>query len=117
MNHRGWGRPLDKTHSGLPYPAMRGDYQLYNAACVIMALSCLAGRFPVKMADIRTGLLGAVLPGRFQTLPGRPVRVLEFAHNVQAFKALAPTLTAKVVRGRTTAVCGMLHDKPIAAAL
>lgn len=110
-------RTLDKKHSGLPYPAMRGDYQLYNAACVIMALSCLAGRFPVKMADIRTGLLGAVLPGRFQTLPGRPVRVLDVAHNVQAVKALARTLTAQVVPGRTIAVCGMLHDKPIAAAL
>jgi len=110
-------RALDKMHSGLPYPAMRGDYQLYNAACVIMALSCLAGRFPVKMADIRSGLLNAVLPGRFQTLPGRPVRVLDVAHNVQAVRALARNLTAQVVPGRTIAVCGMLHDKPIAEAL
>ena len=110
----GWTwRALDKQHSGLPYPAMRGDYQLYNAACVIMALSCLAGRFPVKMADIRAGLLNAVLPGRFQTLPGRPVRVLDVAHNAQAAKALARTLSAQVVPGRTIAVCGMLHDKPI----
>ncbi len=110
-------RALDKMHSGLPYPAMRGDYQLYNAASTIMALSCLAGRFPVKMADIRSGLLGAVLPGRFQTLPGRPVRVLDVAHNAQAVRALARTLTAQVVPGRTIAVCGMLHDKPIVEAL
>jgi dihydrofolate synthase/folylpolyglutamate synthase len=107
-------RALDKKHAALPYPAMRGDYQLYNAACVIMALSCLVGRFPVKMADIRAGLLNAVLPGRFQTLPGRPVRVLDVAHNVQAARALARTLNAQVVPGRTIAVCGMLHDKPIA---
>jgi len=106
-------RALDKKHYGLPYPAMRGEYQLYNAASAIMALSCLAGRFPVKMADIRTGLLNAVLPGRFQTLPGHPVRVLDVAHNVQAVRALANTLTAQVVPGRTIAVCGMLHDKPI----
>ena len=110
----GWTwRALDKMHAGLPYPAMRGDYQLYNAACVLMALDCLAGRFPVTMADIRAGLLNAVLPGRFQTLPGRPVRVLDVAHNVQAAEALARTLHAQVVPGRTIAVCGMLHDKPI----
>jgi len=110
----GWTwRALDKMHAGLPYPAMRGDYQLYNAACMLMALDCLAERFPVTMADIRAGLLNAVLPGRFQTLPGRPVRVLDVAHNVQAAEALARTLRAQVVPGRTIAVCGMLHDKPI----
>ena len=110
----GWTwRALDKMHTGLPYPAMRGDYQLYNAASAIMALSCLAARFPLKMADIRAGLLNAVLPGRFQTLPGRPVRVLDVAHNAQAAKALARTLQAQVVPGKTIAVCSMLHDKPI----
>ena len=110
----GWTwRALDKLHAGLPYPAMRGDYQLYNAASAIMALSCLAARFPLKMADIRAGMLNAVLPGRFQTLPGQPLRVLDVAHNAQAAKALARTLQAQVVPGKTIAVCGMLHDKPI----
>ncbi len=110
----GWTwRALDKMHAALPYPAMRGDYQLYNAASAIMALSCLAARFPLKMADIRAGLHNAVLPGRFQTLPGRPLRVLDVAHNAQAAKALARTLQAQVVPGKTIAVCGMLRDKPI----
>ena len=110
----GWTwRALDKLHTGLPYPAMRGDYQLYNAASAIMALSCLAARFPLKMADIRAGMLNAVLPGRFQTLPGQPLRVLDVAHNAQAARALARTLQAQVVPGKTIAVCGMLRDKPI----
>lgn len=110
----GWTwRALDKLHTGLPYPAMRGDYQLYNAASAIMALSCLTARFPLKMVDIRAGMLNAVLPGRFQTLPGQPLRVLDVAHNAQAAKALARTLQAQVVPGKTIAVCGMLRDKPI----
>ena len=110
----GWNwRALDKMHAGLPYPAMRGDYQLFNAASAIMALSCLAEQFPLKMADIRAGLVNAVIPGRFQTLPGRPVRVLDVAHNVQAARALGRTLQEQVVPGKTIAVCGMLHDKPI----
>ena len=114
----GWTwRAGDRVIAGLPHPAMRGDYQLYNAACVLMALDCLAGRFPVKNADIRAGLLNAVLPGRFQTLPGRPIRVLDVAHNPQAAEALARTLRAQPVAGRTIAVCAMLRDKPIAEVL
>ncbi len=101
------------VRAGLPVPAMRGDYQLQNAACVLMALACLDARFPVKAADIRAGLL-TVLPGRFQTLPGNPVRVFDVAHNPQAAAVLADTLRAQGVAGKTIAVCGMLRDKAIA---
>ena len=114
----GWSwRAGEKVIAGLPHPAMRGDYQLRNAACVLAALDCLAVRLPVKIADIRAGLLNAVLPGRFQTLPGRPIRVLDVAHNPQAAEALARTLRAQPVAGRTIAVCAMLRDKPIAEVL
>ncbi|MDH4133344.1 MAG: bifunctional tetrahydrofolate synthase/dihydrofolate synthase, partial [Gammaproteobacteria bacterium] len=110
----GWTwRHRDSVRPGLPVPAMRGDYQFQNAACVLMALACIADRFPVKTADIRAGLL-TTLPGRFQTLPGSPVRVFDVAHNPQAAGALAETLRVQPVPGRTIAVCGMLRDKSIA---
>jgi dihydrofolate synthase/folylpolyglutamate synthase len=101
----------------LPYPALRGDYQLYNAACALMALETLGAIMPVTQNDIRAGLLNAVIPGRFQTLPGVPVRVLDVAHNIEAAQALAATLAAQPVTGRTLAVVGMLKDKPMAAVL
>ncbi len=106
-----------RTRAALPYPAMRGDYQLYNASGVLMALELLAPRFTVSQADVRAGLQQAVLPGRFQTLPGAPVRVLDVAHNPQAAHALAATLEAQKVTGRTLAVAGMLRDKPMADVL
>lgn len=110
----GWTwRRGSRLHAGLPHPSMRGDYQLDNAACVLMALDCLAARFPVSTGAIREGLTQAVLHGRFQTLPGRPLRVLDVAHNVEAAQALARTLRAQTVPGRTLAVCAMLRDKPI----
>jgi len=110
----GWTwRSVDTSYGGLPYPAMRGHYQLYNASAAFMALDLIADRFPVTVADRRAGLTQAILPGRFQTLPGRPVRVFDVAHNVQAAEALARTLSAQVIPGRTIAVCGMLRDKPI----
>ncbi len=106
-------RSRAQRRAGLPYPAMRGAYQLYNASGVLMALELLAARFPVTQADVRAGLLTAVLPGRFQTLPGLPVRVLDVAHNPQAAEALAAALRAQRVTGKTYGVVGMFKDKPI----
>lgn len=102
-----------RLHAGLPYPALRGDYQLYNAASALMALDCLVDRFPVTQGNIREGLISAVIPGRFQVLPGRPVCVLDVAHNAQAARSLAATLRQQRVKGRTLAVIGMLKDKDI----
>lgn len=99
--------------AALPIPAMRGTAQLRNAACALMALDVLRERFPVTQANVRAGLLEAVLPGRFQTLPGRPVRVLDVAHNAEAATVLAANLRAQPLSGRTLAVCGMLSDKPV----
>lgn len=107
-----WRSPT-QLRAGLPHPAMRGEYQLRNAAAALMALECVRERLPVTQADVRNGLLQAQLPGRFQTLPGLPVRVLDVAHNAEAAQALAATLHAQAVPGQTLAVFGVLRDKPI----
>ncbi|MHB8454136.1 MAG: bifunctional tetrahydrofolate synthase/dihydrofolate synthase [Acidiferrobacterales bacterium] len=116
----GWTWRSASVHgvrSALPYPAMRGDYQLYNASGVLMALELLAPRFPVTQGQVRSGLLDAILPGRFQTLPGVPRRILDVAHNAQAAHAFAATLSSQKVAGSTLAVVGMLKDKPMAEVL
>ena len=111
----GWHwRNHGRVRTGLPLPALRGDYQLLNAAGVLMALELLADRFPVAQTNIRDGLLNAVVPGRFQVLPGRPTRVLDVGHNPHAARALAATLRQQPVRGRSIAVFGMLQDKDAA---
>ena len=106
-------RHAGRVRSALPFPAMRGDYQLNNAAGVLMALETLADRYPVTQAQVRSGLLNAVLPGRFQTLPGAPLRVLDVAHNLQAIESLIANLRRQPTAARTIAVCGMLKDKPL----
>ena len=107
-----WG-PRGKR-GALPYPALRGARQLANAAAAIAALDCLRERLPVAMNDIRSGLLQAENPGRFQVLPGRPVVILDVAHNPQAARVLAESLSAMKISGRTLAVFAMLRDKDIA---
>jgi len=102
------------ARSGLAYPALRGAKQLANAACAIAALDSLRERLPLGMQDIRRGLAAIELPGRFQVLPGRPVVVLDVAHNPEAAAVLAEGLAGMGEYRRTLAVIGMLRDKNIA---
>ena len=100
---------------GLPYPALRGRYQLDNAAACITVLDCLREQLPVSAQDVRNGFTQVALPARFQVLPGRPLVVFDVAHNPQAARALAANLQLLPQGGATIAVCGILKDKDIAA--
>lgn len=102
------------SRHGLPHPVLRGAHQLANASACIAALDTLRERLPVTMDDIRSGLLEAESPGRFQVLPGRPAIILDVAHNPAAASALAATLREMHGPGRTLAVFAMLRDKDIA---
>ena len=98
---------------GLPHPALRGTYQLGNAATVLAVLDLLRDRLHVSAGAIRDGLLGVQLQGRFQVLPGRPAIVLDVAHNPHAARALAATLGTMGYFPETLAVFGMLADKDV----
>jgi dihydrofolate synthase/folylpolyglutamate synthase len=102
---------------GLPLPALRGSYQLANAATALTALDALRDRLPVGMGAVREALVGIELPGRFQVLPGRPVTVLDVAHNPQAACAFADNLAAMGFHPRTLAVFGIMADKDIDAVI
>ncbi|HEY5603743.1 MAG TPA: bifunctional tetrahydrofolate synthase/dihydrofolate synthase [Gammaproteobacteria bacterium] len=98
---------------GLPMPVLRGDMQLHNAASALMVVQLLEARFPVNNAGIRTGLLTATQPGRFQVIPGKVTMVVDVAHNPQAAQALAVTLQQMPCRGKTHAVFGVMKDKDV----
>jgi dihydrofolate synthase/folylpolyglutamate synthase len=95
----------------LPWPALRGAYQLANASAAIEALQQLKNRLPVTPDNIRAGLLETAVPGRFQVLPGWPAVILDVAHNPHAARALAENLRAMPCSGTTIAVFAMLSDK------
>lgn len=101
------------TRTGLPYPALRGAYQLRNASAALAALDELREQLPLTMNDIRAGLVTVELPGRFQVLPSRPLVILDVAHNPHAAANLAVNLKAMPRLGKTFAVFGMLADKDI----
>ena len=99
---------------GLPFPALRGAYQLNNAATVLATIDLLRGALPVRGGALREGLLTVELPGRFQVLPGRPVVVLDVAHNPHAAGVLADELGTMGFSPVTIGVFGMFADKDLA---
>lgn len=106
-----WGSG-GKRHS-LAYPALRGRHQLRNASGCLAALDAIREILPVTMSNVRLGLLDLAWPGRFQVLPGRPVTILDVAHNPSAALVLAECLESMGRYHKTYAVFAMLRDKDI----
>ena len=104
---------LKRNRNALPMPALRGGYQLNNAACALAAIECLHQRLPVDVGAVKRGLLMAENIGRFQVLPGRPLTVLDVGHNPHAARALRQSLIALPFAEKRIAVFSMLSDKDI----
>ena len=104
--------PSGAKHA-LPHPALRGRHQIANAASALAALERLRDQLPVAMGAVRDALVGIELPGRLQVLPGRPVIVLDVAHNPEAVGVLAENLSAMRFHPQTIAVFAIMADKDI----
>ncbi len=114
LNHQTqWDYRGRTSRNALPFPALRGAFQLYNASAVLAALDALQARLPVSMEAVRRGLVEVELAGRFQFVPGRPQLILDVAHNPHAARSLAQNL-ASLPPATTYAVFAMLKDKDMA---
>ncbi|MDO8294516.1 MAG: folylpolyglutamate synthase/dihydrofolate synthase family protein [Gallionella sp.] len=107
-------RSLVGSRNALPYPALRGAFQLNNASAALAALDALKDKLPVSMDAVRRGLVEVQLAGRFQFVPGRPTLILDVAHNPHAARSLAQNLAGLPPCPRTFAVFAMLRDKDMA---
>ena len=115
---RSWSwQSENMTRSVLNVPALRGRYQLQNAAGVMMVLELMSSEFPVNQQQVRQGLADISLPGRFQIVPGKVVQIFDVAHNPQAASCLRRSLSDMPCPGKTHAVIAMLHDKDIRGVL
>ncbi|GGI16102.1 bifunctional tetrahydrofolate synthase/dihydrofolate synthase [Oxalicibacterium faecigallinarum] len=103
--------------NALAYPALRGANQLLNASSVLAALEALRLRLPVSAQDVRSGLATVELVGRFQILPGKPLVILDVAHNPHAAATLAQNLDNMGFHPYTHAVFGAMQDKDIEGVL
>ncbi|WP_066076974.1 bifunctional tetrahydrofolate synthase/dihydrofolate synthase [Bergeriella denitrificans] len=104
---------ITRNRNALPVPALRGAYQMGNAACALTVLETLHDRLPVDLGAVKRGLVMVENPGRFQVLPGRPLTVLDVGHNPHAARALRRSLINLAFAQNRTAVFSMLADKDI----
>ena len=110
-----WWFSFGDTHyTHLPALKLSGEFQHRNASAALAALITLRERLPVSEEALRQGLQAARLPGRFQMLSGKPLIILDVAHNPHAATELAHNLQVLPCNGKTFAVLGMLRDKDIA---
>lgn len=99
--------------SNIPLPNLSGEHQIRNAACALAAIELLAQRLPVSDDEIRCGIVGVSLPGRFQVIQQPVTVILDVAHNPAAASVLASLLAAHPCNGRTFAVFAAQPNKDI----
>lgn len=97
----------------LIHPSLRGANQLFNATAALAVLEALQVDLPISTNQVRSGLIGVKLPGRFQVLSGQPLVILDIAHNLQAASTLSVNLNNMGFYPNTYAVFGCMRDKDI----
>lgn len=108
----GWSwQSAQSSWLDLPRPMQYSDFQLQNAAGVLMVLEQIRHEFPVKEEHIKNGLANFRLNGRMQQIPGEIQMILDVAHNRESVRALIANLQAVPCLGKTHIIIGMLKDK------
>lgn len=109
-DHWDW-RSAATELTDLPRPLRYSDFQVQNAAGVLMLLDKIRPDYPVDRAAVQAGINRFRLNGRLQIIPGEVQKVLDVAHNPQAARALAENLRLIPCVGKTHILIGMLKDK------
>ena len=108
----GWNwQSAQKSWLDLPRPMQYCEFQLQNAAGVLMVLENISHEFPVQEDAIRNGLANFRLHGRMQQIPGEIEMILDVAHNRESVQALIKNLQSVPCIGKTHILIGMLKDK------
>src|SRR5262249_52877669 len=100
-------------YDGLVLP-LAGAFQRDNLAVALAAAERVAGR-PLDATALRRALSRVRMPGRLEALAGRPLIVLDGAHNPAGMAAMAAALPEVVGRRRPVAVLSALGDKDLTA--
>lgn len=89
-----------------------GNYQMENAMAVLDIIDCLQRRgFGISEDAIRTGLIRASWPGRFELLSRAPLLIVDGAHNPNGVEALVDTIRAYFPDQKINFVMGVMKDK------
>lgn len=104
---------IHRSYSNLFLP-LPGEHQLWNAACAILAVELIReDGFKVTKGSIEKGLRKVDWPGRIQLIPGRPLLILDCAHNGASAQVLAKYLREFYSRKKLILVLAILKNKDV----
>jgi len=91
---------------------LRGKFQVTNAGCAILAVSCLR-ELGIRVDDsaLERGLGQAQWPGRLEEWGWAPCFLFDVAHNPEAAASLTEALSTLYAGKSVVAVVGMVQDK------
>lgn len=104
----------DTSLHDLQQPALRGEFQLRNAAGVLALVEALGDTHLLTLDTINSAFSSLRLPGRLQLIERRRRWILDVAHNAAAALELAQSLSAVASAKEVTCIIGVLDDKGIA---
>ena len=91
---------------------LAGRYQVENASLALEAVDALGQRgFPVTEEQLRRGMRNAQWPGRFSIIKKHPIFIVDGAHNEDAAKRLAESITFYFTNRKIIYIMGILKDK------
>lgn len=91
--------------------ALRGEFQVDNAALAIAAVRLASTSLPVADEAVRTGLSTVQWPGRLEVLRGDPMVIVDGAHNAAAVRCLVAELPALVGCRKLHLLFAVMRDK------
>lgn len=106
-----------RKNTGAIRLALKGDFQIKNAALALAALELICDKgFPVSAAAVRAGLKKTDWPGRIETVSKRPLVIIDSAHNPAGAATLKEALSAMSFR-KLILVAGAMADKDLSGIL
>src|SRR5262249_12697482 len=104
------------------WPAMGlgllGEHQAANAAVAVGCIEQLRAKgWPISDRAVVEGLATVRWPARMEVLGGRPLVILDCAHNVASARAFVETLQASFAPARHWLIFACSNDKDVAGIL
>ena len=92
--------------------SLLGSYQPYNAANVISAVDILRGNgLNISDEALRTGLLSAKWPARFEMISSDPIVIYDGAHNPEGIEAACKSIKNYFGNKKVFVLSGVMKDK------
>ncbi|MGH9022775.1 MAG: bifunctional folylpolyglutamate synthase/dihydrofolate synthase [Acidimicrobiia bacterium] len=109
------GRVVDLFTPGAVYSdlhlSLHGAFQADNAALALAAAEAFLGDRELDRSAVSRAFAGLRSPGRVEIIHGRPLILLDGAHNPAGAAALGATLEEEFDHGSRTLVVGMLEGR------